>query len=258
MGNRRDAQYDDAVTRAVNGQDPNAALKGTTVDKKRGGSIGKKPGGGLGALAALQGVMGGGGAGGPPPGPPMPPPGAGGGMPPPGMKRGGHVSKNAGGKPHEDMPLREAKRKAKEFPMDGGTTKEEKGSVKGAMKYAKGGKIGMHGPHGDDETYRRGGTYGGAHGHGSGVEGKGMEHPSIKSLNKAHGEEAKAQKFFAKGGVTGEPKGRALDKADGGAEKLEKGSEKGVMKYAKGGHVTGFRGGAHGIESRGKTKGKYI
>lgn len=178
-------------------------------------------------------------------------------MPPPGMKRGGAVKMNAGGKPHEDTPLREAKRKAKEFPMDGGTTKEEKSTAKGAFKYAKGGKVAHHGPHGDDETFHRASHFGGEHGHGTGVEG-GEQRLSLKALNKAHGDPVKSQKMFAKGGVTGEPKGRALDKADGRTTKEEKGTAKGEMHYAKGGHVSGFRGSAHGIESKGKTKGRYI
>jgi hypothetical protein len=260
-GARRYQQEDEQVQRMSNGLAPdNGNQKDAPVGYKRGGATKKPGGGGLGALAALQGVMGGGGAGGPPGvgGPPMPPPGAGGGMPPPGMKRGGHVSKNAGGKPHEDMPLRQAKRKAKEFPADGGTTHEEKSSAKGAFKYAKGGRVAHHGPHGDDETFDRGGTFGGDHGHGKGVVGGDGHRPSLESLHKAHGDHVKKQAFFAKGGVTGEPKGRALDKADGGTTKEEKGSAKGEMRYAKGGHVTGFRGSAHGIESRGKTKGRYI
>jgi hypothetical protein len=72
---------------------------------------------------------------------------------------------------------------------------------------------------------------------------------------------------YAKGGVTTrgadakvDEKGSALMKNRPVTEhiKEEKGSSKGEFKYAKGGHVSGFRGSAHGIESKGKTKGRCI
>ena len=115
------------------------------------------------------------------------------------MKKGGHVHKmNAGGKPHEDEPLRQAKRKAKELDKGDKDQKDDKADKEGDFKYAKGGKVNP----------------------------------------------------FAKG--------KALDKADGKNEKEEKSSEKGAFKYAKGGHVSGFRASAHGIESKGKTRGRCI
>ena len=291
--------------------------------KKSGGA--RPSGGGLGALAALQGAMGGAGAPGaappmgPPPGaggPPMPPPGVGGGVP--GMKRGGSVKKcfDTGGKPHEDMPLRQAKRKAKELTIDPGATHEEKASAKGKFKYAKGGHVAHHGPHGDDETFHKLSHIGGHQGHGKRVEGA-HNHQDHHHLNKAHKDHVASHKAFAKGGrvahhgphgddetfkrvkpfsgphghgtaVAGQGKihdvqkahsdhvrgvhkfskggtplhvkGRALDKPDGGTTHEEKASAKGEFKYAKGGHVKGsvFKHHAHGIESKGKTKGRYI
>ena len=55
------------------------------------------------------------------------------------MKHGGHVKKmNDGGRPKEDEPLRQDKRKAKELDKGGRDTKEETADEKGDMKYAKG------------------------------------------------------------------------------------------------------------------------
>jgi hypothetical protein len=166
---------------------------------------------------------------------------------------------NTGGKPHEDMPLRAAKRHAKELTTERGIQHEEKGTGQGAMKYAKGGKVAHHGPHGlGDETFERHSPWSGKHGHGSAVNGQG----TIKEVNKAHSDHVRGHKF-AKGGLAGAGttpltvKGRKLDKADGGVTKEEKGKQSGEMKYAKGGHVSTFKAGGHGIESKGRTKGKY-
>ena len=244
-GRQRDENTMNAVDAQSEGRAPGEGMK--KGGKTKGGA------GGLGALAALQGAMAGagGGAGGPPMGPPPgaggpppmgPPPGAGG--PPPGMKRGGHVKKmNEGGRPHEDEPLRQASRKAKELTTEKGIQKEEKASSKGGMKYAKGGSVG-------DETYHRGNHFGGDHGHGTGIMGK--QKQGMRDLNIAHSDHSKSVKMFAKGGVVA--KGRALDKADGGDAKEEKGNAKGDFKYAKGGRVFS----AHGSETKGKTRGRYI
>ena len=64
-------------------------------------------------------------------------------------------------------------------------------------------------------------------------------------------------KYAGGGKVNPFAKGKALDKADGKNEKEDKGSKSGEMRYAKGGHVGGFRASAHGIESKGKTRGKF-
>jgi hypothetical protein len=176
---------------------------------------------------------------------------------PPGMKKGGHVHKmNAGGKPHEDEPLRQAKRKAKELTIEKGIQKEEKGTKDGEMKYAKGGRVALHGPHGlGDETANRLKRFSGEHGHGKNVEGgRGQD---FEHLHKAHSDHVRGVKAFAKGGGVNE-KGHALDKGDGKNQKIDKGTKDGEFKYAKGGHVTGFRASAHGIESKGKTKGRFI
>jgi hypothetical protein len=163
------------------------------------------------------------------------------------MKKGGHVKMNSGGKPHEDMPLRKDKRKAKELTTERGIQHEEKGSQKGDFKYARGGSVG-------DATYHEGSYIAGHRGHGKHV--KGAEGQDFEHLHKAHLDHVKGHKAFAHGGVV--EKGRKLDRADGGTQKEEKGTQKGEFKYAKGGHVKGFRSAAHGIESKGKTRGRII
>jgi hypothetical protein len=162
------------------------------------------------------------------------------------MKRGGHVKKmNVGGKPHEDEPMRQAKRKAKELTTERGIEPEEKASAKGEMKYARGGRVG-------DETYNAAGHIAGHRGHGKHVIG-GEGKLDLTHLHKAHSDHVKSVKVFAKGGVV--VKGKALDKPDGGTAKEEKASAKGEMRYARGGHVKSF---PHGTETKGKTRGKYI
>jgi hypothetical protein len=223
--------------------------------KKSGGKGGKGKGGagGLGALAAAL-DAGAGGAGGPG-GPPMggmgagPPPGAGGpppmggpppgaGMPPPGMKGGGKVKcMDKGGRPHEGEPLRQDKKKAKEFAADGGDAKEEKASSKGDFKYARGGGV----------------------------------HEKGHALDKPDGGDVKEEKASAKGDFKYAKGGKADANFKSGRETEKKDKDKGAeFAFKKGGHVWGnhpghaqhdsgknFKG-PHGIESRGKTKGKYI
>ena len=179
------------------------------------------------------------------------------------MKKGGHVHKmNAGGKPGEDEPLRQAKRKAKELTIEKGIQKEEKADKEGDMKYARGGRVAMNGPHGvGDETANRLKSFSGKNGHGKNVNGERGQ--DLEHLHKAHSDHVRGVKAFAKGGATNGParvnaKGHALDKADGGNQKEDKGAKDGEFRYAKGGHVSGFRSAAHGIESKGKTKGRCI
>ena len=58
------------------------------------------------------------------------------------MKKGGSVKKmNEGGRPKEDLKLREDNRKAKELDKGGKDQKEDKGSKSGDFKYAGGGKV---------------------------------------------------------------------------------------------------------------------